>query len=1721
MSSVSRAVSRLRRQYRSVLTHAREANPRLGSSTRGVSLPHQPCQLEPLEPRLLLDGMTTEQAIQLFSVSPALFVENQGQWADESVRFVHNGSGANVAMTDAGPVFQLSRQVPKDGEADGLGPDDLPQDLLGPDRLGPDAYDTQTLQFSASFVGANSVAPTGLQPSDTRFNYFIGDEANWHAGVDSYETVAYEGLYDGIDLHNWGQRDSLKYEFHVAPGAVWSDIQVRYDGIEGLSINEAGQLAVDLGDDWGQIIDDAPYIYQEIDGERVEVAGQFVLLDEWTYSFEIAGDYDPTKELVIDPDLDWSTYLGGSGGDMGYGIAVDAAGNALVTGDTWSSGWVSGGFDTTHNGVSDAFVAKLSASGGHLWSTYLGGGSYDHGRGIAADAAGNALVTGWTRSSGWVNGGFDTTHDDGSSHGSYDAFVAKLSASGGHLWSTYLGGSGNDWGWGIAADAAGNALVTGETQSSGWVNGGFDATHNGEPDAFVVKLSASGGHLWSTYLGGSSLDYGYGIAADAAGNALVTGMTYSSGRRAFVAKLSASGGHLWSTYLGGSDWDLGLGIAVDAAGSALVTGYTASSGWVSGGFDTTLDGYSDAFVAKIGAYEPLPLEILARGVAYDESWSPGQTLVFDGQDLGYTVERVFSGSSGFYALGLASDTFGPALVIQGTKTLIDWWADSDPRGVGYEQFARNWKTGQNLFGWLSSLAGLPDITGHSLGGAVAQWIAADFTHRGYQIDQLVTFNSPGITNDPANNLNLITDASKFVPTRAYGVTHYMVNGDVVSMAGDAFLPGEVRMARFSDLSMWDFDKHLLPLTVPTIGTRQRPSDLAWDFSVTTGVLSAPGFSYDDLDYNLWVMGLQVALNGLSAAQPWLGPLAAVPAMLMHRGTTEAGRRLIGQALRMVEYAGEWTLVAADRFRLTLQEGVHSLYEAMGLTVHSSFNLSVDGGSPPMLAFDGALGLDLGGPAIINMPSWLGGTFTGDHLIDMVNLDLVGAMDRDRLSVTGELSVLGGLLDATGAAELDWLKGELAVNGTTSIANGFITLDGSLVVRGDLNVLMGGGATVTIPPEVPWFGGIQIADGNFLVNYVPDLDMSNDFLAGWGSIGNLPALGLRVWFDGRWEIMGAREIGELESPGESEPAGAPAMAFNATSAAPYGETYTIEPGTDWTLFFVEWDNASPTAQITLQTPSGPVLTEVEIEADPTMALVGELCDDRRKAVRVDTPAAGDWTVTLVDATGLGTVDITALVVDTAPSVAVVSATGGQRRQPVRIDIEAFDPDSDAVVALFCDTDAAGFDGIMIADGIAEADGPGAYDWDTTGVPEGEYYIYARIMDDSNVPVMAYGGPAVEVTDPLGTVVGRRVFYNHSASDCDREIADPFDDAAIAADKVALLPGTAGTSANITSYSRGINGIMVDIAGLADTVDLTPANIGNYFTFKVGNDNEPSAWHVAPAPSEVLVRHGAGEGGSARVTLIWPDGAIQKQWLQVSVLSDDNGGAAGLTEEGDVFYFGNLPGDVDGNGTVGAADYIALKRAFGSSVMVPGGATDFDASGAVDYGDLVALMGSYAQSIDMAFSAPAQAPAAVPAMATTTAGAPDIVAEPAGAKAVPEPLASLAAEAAAAAATMPGLPVGLSAASSTLRGNVGILDALAHSVMPRLATTPPASPLLSHGRAGEAAADVLTLSRPWWPGDSAGSELPDAPWMTRLTVDITGKLRKGRLDPLGLDVLAASR
>ncbi|WP_348304063.1 SBBP repeat-containing protein [Methanothrix sp.] len=314
--------------------------------------------------------------------------------------------------------------------------------------------------------------------------------------------------------------------------------------------------------------------------------------------------------------LSYSTYLGGSGEDNGERIAVDGSGNAYVTGYTGSTSFpTKNPIQASKAGLWDAFVSKINSAGSALvYSTYLGGGSSEYGLGIALDGSSNAYITGPTYSTN-----FPTTNPlQASNGGEMDAFVSKINSAGSALtYSTYLGGSFNDFAEGIAVDSRGNAYVTGYTISNDFpTQNPIQALKDGSFDAFVTKINSAGSGLaYSTYLGGSGDCFAHGIAVDGWGNAIVTGDTSSAdfptrnplqasnggSHDIFVTMINAAGSALsFSTYLGGVNYDYAKGIAIDDFGKTYLTGYTESNNFpTQNPLQPANAGYKDAFVAAI------------------------------------------------------------------------------------------------------------------------------------------------------------------------------------------------------------------------------------------------------------------------------------------------------------------------------------------------------------------------------------------------------------------------------------------------------------------------------------------------------------------------------------------------------------------------------------------------------------------------------------------------------------------------------------------------------------------------------------------------------------------------------------------------------------------------------------------------------------------------------------------------------------------------------------------------------------------------------------------------------------------------------------------------------------------------------------------------------------------------------------------------------------------
>ena len=398
----------------------------------------------------------------------------------------------------------------------------------------------------------------------------------------------------GIDLVFHGSQRQLEYDFVVAPGANPNSIRLRFHGADQVRIDATGDLLVRVGGQ--EMRQHKPVVYQESAGVRHEVSGGYVLDEKRQVGFRVS-EYNTNQPLIIDPVLLYSTYLGGSGSEFdSQSVAVDASGSAYVTGFTSSIDFptIPGAFQTSYNSgtptcSTDAFVSKFNPAGSALeYSTYIGGNSCDFSNGISVDASGDAYITGSTDSDDFpVTAG--ALQLPCSVPGCGKGFITKLNPGGSAL--VYSATLSEVSLRGIVVDSFGNAFVAGD-----------------KGDAFVAKLNAAGSALvYATQFGGSDGDGARRIAIDQAGNAYVTGITFSSDfpttagafQRtcpphaggpgpcfiAFVSKIDPAGLSLvYSTYLGGyTSTQLpgvsseGSAIAVDESGEAYVAGIAYSS----------------------------------------------------------------------------------------------------------------------------------------------------------------------------------------------------------------------------------------------------------------------------------------------------------------------------------------------------------------------------------------------------------------------------------------------------------------------------------------------------------------------------------------------------------------------------------------------------------------------------------------------------------------------------------------------------------------------------------------------------------------------------------------------------------------------------------------------------------------------------------------------------------------------------------------------------------------------------------------------------------------------------------------------------------------------------------------------------------------------------------------------------------------------------------------
>ena len=659
---------------------------------------------------------------------PLTFEANAGQ-TDKRVRFISRGSGYGLFLTGDAAVLALDK-----AECAGQ-PASLAQRGGRHVNLAGCARETDVVTMRLAGHTSASASPAGEEKLPGVANYFVGsDPTAWRTGLPMYAKVRYSGVYPGVDLLYYGNQKQLEYDFVVAPQADPRAIRLQFSGVSKLKVDGAGDLILSAGN--GDIAFHRPVVYQEQNGRRQWIDGRFTLGRRHTVSFSLSG-YDHTRPVVIDPVLTYSTYLGGSGndGDEALAIAVDANGDAYVTGQTDSTNFplTSGSYQQSNQGAAsgtyNAFVSKLNSTGKALvYSTFLGGSGNTQGAALAVDSSGDAYVAGHTFATDFptTSGAYQTASP--SCYGGYSAFVTKLNSTGTALvYSTYLGGNGNSYGSGtgdiayaLVLDSSGDAYVTGATQSSNFpvTSGAYQATNtaaeNNASAAFVTKLNPAGSALvFSTYLSGSGQydggDSAYALALNSSGDVYVTGSAGSSDfpvttgafqttnpasaeqqTAAFVTELNSTGtALLYSTFLGGSEDAAGAGLAVDISGDAYVAGYAMSTNFpvTTGAFQTTNNAAAiDATTGFVTKLNPTGTALIystllgGSGVeisTYNTEGDSADGLAIDASGDAYVTGMAYSTNFPVTSGAIQSTSKGA-----GTRSFVSFVTEVNPAGTG-------------------------------------------------------------------------------------------------------------------------------------------------------------------------------------------------------------------------------------------------------------------------------------------------------------------------------------------------------------------------------------------------------------------------------------------------------------------------------------------------------------------------------------------------------------------------------------------------------------------------------------------------------------------------------------------------------------------------------------------------------------------------------------------------------------------------------------------------------------------------------------------------------------------------------------------------------------------------------------------------------------------------------------------------------------------------------
>ncbi len=554
-----------------------------------------------------------EQAHAFSATVPVSFIENKGQVTDQYGKVRHDidmklpaEKGLNIFVGNGQIHYQwnnvkvkIQKSKAKNGNAEGL----TPHPIIEPNTI-------ESYRMDVELVGANTNAILVKEQEQPYYEtYYTPTTGEEGATVHSYSRIVYKDVYPHIDWVLYSRDNKLKYDFVVHPGGNVADIQLRYKGATRLQLEEGRLNAVTP---MGGITEAAPESYDAL--THAPIASRYVLKNG-ILSFALAANSE--NGIIIDPELKWATYYGGTGYEYNYGLTADAAGNAYICGGTSSSSNIAttGVFQASYSGLGDGYLAKFTVSGTLAWATYYGGADNEQLLTVTLDGAGGIYAGGFTKSTGMATAGaFQATYT-----GYQGGLLVKFNSSGARTWATYYapnvsnGGASIDK---IACYGSNTVYLLGDCDGNATglaTTGAFQTTVG---DVFLAKFTGSGARVWGTYFGNNPITgpitLPWSLATDVNGNIyfggyteLQTGIATSGAymttpNDSYLEKFDGNGQRIWGTYYGGNGTDWIRTVVTDPAGNVYAGGTTSATNGIAttGAYQASLAGMVDGFIVK-------------------------------------------------------------------------------------------------------------------------------------------------------------------------------------------------------------------------------------------------------------------------------------------------------------------------------------------------------------------------------------------------------------------------------------------------------------------------------------------------------------------------------------------------------------------------------------------------------------------------------------------------------------------------------------------------------------------------------------------------------------------------------------------------------------------------------------------------------------------------------------------------------------------------------------------------------------------------------------------------------------------------------------------------------------------------------------------------------------------------------------------------------------------